>query len=377
MMAEKTKNTTAPTTQNSTLSELDIEELKEIITSEDIEDVAEFVSTGSTVLDYAIANKRDGGIPVGRITELIGENQAGKTLLTTQILANTQKQGGVAICIDTECDMDKSFSQRVGLDWSKLYYINNLECIEDIIAHIEKVVVGTRAKFKDTLITIVWDSIAASKARTEIENPLLEVPIALHARLMSAGLRKIRSMIHSERIALVCTNQTRTKIGVSFGDPTTTSHGKAMSFFASVRVKLARTKKIPPEKSKRVIGAMCQAKVIKNKCGPGWRIADFPIMYDHGVDDAVGILEYLCDCGAIGNGAWRKLVGPDGVEHSFRKTEFRDLLMNDPLLFKHVLDLMEEHAVVKFDKKPKEFKLDLDSLLETEAALLSLENKDG
>lgn len=367
------------TTQNSTNTNLDIAELRALIHSDDIEDVAEFVSTGSTVLDYSIANKRDGGVPVGRITELIGENQAGKTLLATHILANTQKRGGVAICIDTECDMDRGFSQRVGLNWDKLIYTNSLECIEDIIAHIENVVVNTRQRYKDTLITIVWDSIAASKARAEIENPLLEVPMALHARLMSGGLRKIRSLIHSERICLVCTNQTRTKIGVSFGDPNTTAHGKAMSFYTSVRVKLARTKKLEEKRNgiDRVVGAMCQAKVIKNKCGPGWRTVDFPIMYDYGVDDAQGILEYLCDCGAIENGAWRKLIGPDGVEHKFRKTQFRDLLMDDPLLFRHVLNLMEQHAVIEFEDKPQEFKLDMDSILEAEAALLSLEEKDG
>jgi len=369
------KSTTGNTTQTSTDIKLDVAELREITKAQDIEDVDEFISTGCTILDYAIANRRNGGVPVGRITELIGENQAGKTLLATHILANTQKRGGVAICIDTECDMDKGFSQRVGLDWERLYYINNLECIEDIIERIEQIIVGTRAKYKDALVTIVWDSIAASKARAEIENPLLETPMALHARLMSAGLRKIRSLIHSERVALVCTNQTRMKIGVAFGDPTTTSHGKAMTFYTSVRVKLARTKKV--EEGNRVIGAMCQAKVIKNKCGPGWRTVDFPIMYDYGVDDPTAILEYLCDCGAIGNGAWRKLIGPDGKEHSFRKNDFRELLMKDPLLFKHVLDLLEENAVVTFDKKPEEFKLDIDSIMETEAALMALDRKDG
>jgi recombination protein RecA len=350
-------------------------ELRALLKCDDLENVSEFVSTGSTVLDYAISNQRDGGVPVGRITELIGENQAGKTLLATHILASTQKKGGVAVCIDTECDMDMGFSQRVGLDWERLYYINNLECIEDIFAHIERLIVETRQKYKDTLITIVWDSIAASKARAEIENPLMETPIALHARLMSAGLRKIRSMIKKERIVLVCTNQTRTKIGVSFGDPMTTSHGKAMSFYTSVRVKLARTKKI--EDKTRVIGAMCQAKVIKNKVGPAWRTVDFPVMYDYGVDDAAGILEYLCDVGAIESGAWRKILGPDGTEHKFRAKDFRQLLLDNPLLFKHVLDKMEEHAVIQFNSRPDEFKLNLDSILEAEAALLSLENADG
>ena len=113
--------------------EIDVSaDIKVLLGSDEIDDVQEFISTGSTRLNYAIANRKDGGIPVGRITELIGENQSGKTLLGTHILAEVQKKGGVAICIDTEHDMDKAFSNRVGLDWDKLIYKEYLNSLEEV-----------------------------------------------------------------------------------------------------------------------------------------------------------------------------------------------------------------------------------------------------
>lgn len=356
--------------QNSTSAE--IEELKKSLDHEEISDAKEFVSTGSTLLDYAIANKRNGGVPVGFITELIGENQAGKTLIATQILASTQKKGGIAICIDTEHDMDKGFSYRVGLNWDGLIYKEYLETIEEVVAYIEKVVTTTRLKYKDKLVTTVWDSIAATRAKAELEKDFDPTQfVGLHARLMSAGLRKLRSMIKSERIALICTNQLRTKIGVSFGDPTTTAHGKAMSFYACVRVKLARVKKI--EQGTRIIGAMCQAKVIKNKVGPGWRTADFPVMYDYGIDDARSVMEFLKDLKMITTkGGWHKM-NFENEEYSFRSTEFRDLLKKNPNLHRWVLDEVEKHSVIIPTERPESLNIDLDSIMEVEQVLANQE----
>ncbi len=288
--------------------EIDVSaDIKVLLGSDEIDDVQEFISTGSTRLNYAIANRKDGGIPVGRITELIGENQSGKTLLGTHILAEVQKKGGVAICIDTEHDMDKAFSNRVGLDRDKLIYKECLNSLEEVFEWIEKVITLTRLKYKDKLILIFWDGIAATPAGAELEDGYSPTSqVGLHARIMSKALRKIRSAIKSERIAFVATNQTRTKIGVTFGDPTTTSHGKAMSFYASVRIKLARTGKIEP--NGRIIGAMSQMKIIKNKVAPAWRTVDIPILYDYGISEGLSMYDYLRDLGLITGKQWKYIL---------------------------------------------------------------------
>jgi len=353
------------------------EDLKILLESDEIEDVVEFVSTGSTFLDYAISNQRNGGIPVGRITELIGENQAGKTLLATHIMAEAQKKGGIAICIDVEHDMDKGFSIRVGLNWDALIYKEYLNSLEEVFGYIEKVIVLTRLKYKNKLIVIVWDSIAATPAAAELEggyNPTEQV--ALHARIMSKGLRKIRSAIKSERIAFVATNQLRTKIGVSFGDPTTTSHGKAMSFYASVRMKLVRTGQIKGKD--RVMGANCQTKIIKNKVGPPWRVAEFPIYYDYGIAEEASILDFLIDQGVInGKGKqWKTFTTSGGEELKFRSSEWPELMSSNKSLRNEIYDILEGMLVIKFDDKPHDMNIDIDSILEVEQLKSDLDEKN-
>jgi recombination protein RecA len=367
-MARKKKNVTD--VQEAT------EDLKKLLDHDEIVEVEEFIPTGSTLLDYAISNRKNGGIPVGRITELIGENQAGKTLIATHILANTQKMGGIAVCIDVEHDMDKEFSARVGLKWGdgpgSMIYKEYLESIEEVFEYIEKLVITTRARYKDVLIAIVWDSVGATKARAEQEGGFEPAKyMGLHARLMSQGLRKIRSMIKSERIALVCTNQVREKIGVMFGDPTTTSHGKALSFYSSVRVKLARTGAI--KSGSRILGAMCQAKVIKNKVGPGWRVVDVPILYDWGIDDYKSILDYLMDLKVVTGTAWKTIV-VDGEEIKFQNSGWHELVRTNEKVRKFILDKVDEDMIIKFDRRPEDLNIDPDSIMEVEQVKSDLES---
>jgi len=344
-----------------------IEDLKSALEADEIEEVTEFISTGSTLLDYAISNKAKGGVPVGRITELIGNNQAGKTLLATHILANTQKMGGIGVCIDVEHDVDKQFSLRIGVDWDSLIYKEYLESIEDIAEYIEKVIKVTRLAHRDKLITIVWDSIAAAKAGKEIEGVFdPDKYLGLHARLMSAGLRRIRPMIKSERIALVCTNQVRQKINAGvFGDPTTTAHGTAMSFYSSLRIKLTRTAKL--EQGKDVIGAMCQAKIIKNKCAPAWRTVDFPIMYEYGIDDEMSIFDYLADQKIITGAAWRELELPGRLEPlKFRRQDWSKMLREDEELKNYAYRMIDKHMTMVLNRRPEDLNIDIDSILEVQ-----------
>lgn len=343
------------------------EDLKSLLDHDDIEEVTEFIPTGCLLLDYGIANHKNGGIPVGRITELIGENQAGKTLIATHVIAETQKRGGIAVCIDTEHDMDKQFSTRVGARWDELIYKEYLQCLEEVFEYIEKVIVTTRQKHKDKLILIVWDSIAATPAKIELEAGFDPTSIVgLHARIMSKGLRKIRMAIKSERIALLCTNQTRAKIGgVSWADNTTTAHGKAMSFYASVRVKLSRTKMI--KSGKRATGAMCEAKIIKNKCGPAWRVVTFPLMYDWGIDNATSMFDVLCDLGLAKSGPWCKMKIPGREEMTFRKDDWPKLFYKDKELREYVLAAIDADMVVIPKANPALLQnIDTDSILEVE-----------
>lgn len=356
----------------------DINELKELLECDKIEEITEYISTSSTLLDYSVSNSMVGGIPVGRITEILGNNQAGKTLITTHILANTQKAGGIGICIDVEHDMDKQFSLRIGIDWDRLIYKEYLETIEDIVEYIEKVITMTRLKHKDRLITIVWDSIAASGARREVEgNFEPDKLMGLHAKLMSAAMRKLRPMIKSERIALVCTNQLREKIGgFGFGDNSVTPHGKAMSFYASLRIKIARVKKIT-NKDGVAIGAMCEAKIIKNKCGPAWRVISFPVMYEWGIDNEKSILDYLVDQKVAKTaGSYKKITVPGrGDPIQFKAVDFRELMKEDEELKNYVFQMVNKKMKMDLKNRPEELQVDLDSIMDVEQIAMDLKEK--
>lgn len=354
------------------------EDLKKLLESDEIDDVQEFVSTGCIMLDYSIANKKGGGIPVGRITELIGENSAGKTLVGTQILAEVQKINGIAIFIDIEHDADKEFCYRIGIVWEKLVYKEYLHSLEEVFAYIEKVVTVTRLKYKDKVIVILWDSIAATPAAAELEDDYSPTSqVGLHARIMSKGLRKIRSMIKKERIALVCTNQLRHKIGVSFGDPSTTAHGKAMEFYASVRIKLIRTGQLKDNKTGRTIGANTKAKIIKNKVGPAWRETEFPIMYDYGIDNLRSIKDYLYELKIIKGAGWKTIELPNKLEPiKFRDADWHTVYKNNKEIQEYVAQILEENLVITFQKNIEEFNVDLDSILEVEQIKSNLEGKE-
>jgi len=343
---------------------ISIEELKTALEHNEIEDATEFISTGCTLLDYAISNRKNGGVPVGRITELVGENQAGKTLIATHILANTQKRGGIAICIDTEQDMDKTFSARVGVNWDNLIYRDTLSCLEEVFEFIETVIKVTRMKHKDKLVTIVWDSIAATPARKEFEDDYdPQKTVAVHARIMSKGLRKIRLAIKQERITFVCTNQFRKKINISFGDPNTTAHGEAMKYYASVRVRFSRTGQL--KEGDRVAGAMTEAKVFKSKVGPPWRTVTFPILYDYGVDNERSFLDYLIEQKIVTGAQWRTMEF-NGETLKFRANDWRKLFRENEELQKFVLKLIDEQQTRKLEARQEDIDIDIDSILEVE-----------
>jgi len=182
-------------------------------------DVNEFVSTGSSLLDLAIANRPNGGFPVGRISEITGLEASGKSLLAAHALVSTQQKGGLAVYIDTESAVSREFLEAIGLDLNTMLYVP-LETIEDIFQAIENIVESIRKSSKDRLVTIVVDSIMGASTKIEQAADYDKDGYATSKSIiLSKAMRKITNMIARERICLIFTNQLRTRLGVSFGDP--------------------------------------------------------------------------------------------------------------------------------------------------------------
>ena len=229
-------------------------------------DIKEFISTGSSILDLAISNRPNGGIAVGRITEINGLESSGKSLIGTHILAETQKKGGLAVYIDTETSVSREWLEKIGIDVQNLLYLH-VETVEDIFECIENIITKIRESDRDRLVTILVDSLAAASTKVEMEADFDKDGWATaKAIVISKAMRKITQMVGRERVALVFTNQLRQKLGVMFGDPWTTSGGKALPFHSSTRIRLKNMGQIKDTK-KNTLGMKARAQIIKNRLG--------------------------------------------------------------------------------------------------------------
>ena len=245
-------------------------------------DLTEWVSTGSTLLDLAIANRPGGGFPVGRIVELQGMEASGKSLVMAHVLANTQKQGGLAVYIDTENALSEEFLEAIGVDVKNMLYLP-LETIEDIFDSVENIIESVRKSSKNRLVTIVIDSVSAATTKVEQDADYEKDGWATtKAILMSKAMRKITNIIAKQRVLLICSSQLREKMGVMFGDKYTTSGGKALGFHASCRIRLKGVGKLKSGsgKTEQIIGVQTEAQVIKNRMGPPFKKAVFDIFFD-------------------------------------------------------------------------------------------------
>ncbi|MBT4208083.1 hypothetical protein HOE22_07050, partial [Candidatus Woesearchaeota archaeon] len=280
-------------------------------------DIKDFISTGSSMLDLAISNRPDGGIAVGRITEINGLESSGKSLLGAHILAETQKKDGIAVYIDTETSVSQEFLEVIGVDMSKMLYLH-LETVEDIFEAIEEIVIKVRESDKDRLVTIMVDSLAGATTKVELEADFNKDGWATaKAIIISKAMRKITQMIGREKIALIFTNQLRQKLGVMFGDPWTTSGGKALPFHASTRIRLKNMGQIKDSK-KNTIGMKCRAQIVKNRLGPPLRHADYDMYFDRGIDNYGAWLTVLKEHKLVkSGGAWYTLTDGKGKEHKF------------------------------------------------------------
>ena len=330
-------------------------------------DLTEWISTGSSMLDLSISNRKNGGIPVGRITEITGMEASGKSLVSAQILANTQKMGGLGVFIDTENACNEEFLQALGIDTKQLLYIQ-LETVEDIFEVMENIITKVRESDKDRLVTIVVDSVAAATTRVEQEADYSKDGWATSkAIVISKAMRKITQMIGRQRIALVFTNQLRQKLGVMFGDPWTTSGGKALQFHASCRLRLKAAGQIKTKVKgqEQVVGIKTKAQVVKNRMGPPLRTAEFDIYFDSGIDDFGGWLRVLKDYNMVKQGgSWYTYTRENGDEIKFLSKDWNGKLEDDPTLRDEVY-----HRIC--DKVIMDYKIDnfgIDDLEHTDEA---------
>jgi recombination protein RecA len=253
----------------------------------------EGISTGSLSLDIALGGA---GIPRGRVTELFGPEASGKTTLALHVIANAQKGGGVAAFIDSEHALDTMWAKRLGVDVSSLL-VSQPDNGEEALEITEMLI---RSNSVDI---IVIDSVAALTPKAEIEGEMGDSHMGLQARLMSQAMRKLTAVINKSKTGLLFINQIRMKIGVMFGNPETTTGGKALKFYSTVRIDVRRVATI--KTAAGAVGSRVRARVVKNKIAPPFRDAEFDIMFDKGISYEGDLLDLGIQCSVVDkSGAW-------------------------------------------------------------------------
>ena len=315
--------------------------------------VHEWISSGCSMLDLAISNRPRGGFPVGRITEITGLEASGKSLLAAHTLAETQKKGGLAVYIDTESATSSEFLTAIGVDIKKMLYVP-LETIEEIFETIETIVENVRKSDKDRLVTIVVDSVMGASTKIEMSAEYDKDGYATSKSIiLSKAMRKVTNWIARERICLIFTNQLRTKLGVSFGDPWTTSGGKALPFHSSVRLRLKSIGQIKVKDS--VVGIKTRVTVVKNRMGPPLRSIDYDIYFESGIDNYGGWLSIMKDYKMVSQaGAWYTYEDVDPAtgevlsEIKFQSKDFIEKVISDPEKEQRLYDRICESYIFKY-----------------------------
>jgi recombination protein RecA len=282
------------------------------------------ISTGAVSLDYALGI---GGVPRGRVVEIFGPESSGKTTLSLQVIAEAQKLGGMAAFVDAEHALDAQYAQKLGVDLDNLL-VSQPDNGEQALEIVEVLV---RSGGVDV---VVVDSVAALVPRAEIDGEMGEAQMGLQARLMSQALRKLTGVVSKSKTCLIFINQLREKIGVMFGNPETTTGGRALKFYASVRIDIRRIGAI--KDGDTVVGGRTRVKIVKNKVAPPFREAEFDVMYGEGISREGDLLDLAVD---------RKIVEKSGTWFAFGgerlgqgRENVKQFLKDNPATFKSIED---------------------------------------
>ncbi len=294
----------------------------------------EVIPTGALAVDLALGV---GGVPRGRVIEIFGPESSGKTTLMLHVIANAQKNGGLAAFIDAEHALDPAYAKKLGVNLDDLL-VSQPDSGEEALTICE-----TLAR-SNALDVIVIDSVAALVPKAELEGEMGMATMGMQARLMSQALRKLTAILNKSKTTCIFTNQLREKVGVMFGNPETTPGGKALKFYASVRIDIRR-KDTLKDAAGNATGNHVKVKIVKNKVAPPFAEAEFDIIYNHGIDKEGSILDVGIECGAVDKkGAWLQF---DGDLIGQGKDAAKKALLEKPDLGKKIIEaIMAKRNVV-------------------------------
>ena len=293
----------------------------------------EAISTGSIGLDAALGI---GGLPKGRVIEIYGPESSGKTTLTLQVVAECQKAGGTAAFIDAEHALDPVYAEKIGVNTTD-FLVSQPDTGEQALEITDMLVASGAVDL------IVIDSVAALTPRAEIEGEMGDSHVGLQARLMSQALRKLTANIKKSNTMVIFINQIRMKIGVMFGSPETTTGGNALKFYSSVRLDIRRIGAI--KKGDEIVGNQTRVKVVKNKVSPPFRIAEFEILYGHGISTEGEIIDMGVESNLIEkSGSWYSY---DGDRIGQGKENVREFLADNPKIAKGLAKKIRQEIIKK------------------------------